>query len=129
MSEKTTGSWSSFDPQEVIERVEVHLKRIEILREDKKREWFQEKREKGKTTGFWFFKENVPWTEEELEKLWSHGYDEWYWHSPKYELWDTWIATINNFERIRDFCQLAIDAGNRTVNLSKEDALFAYNWS
>lgn len=128
MTEKTTGSWSSFDPQEVIERIEVHLKRIEIIREDKKKEWFQEKREEGKTTGFWFFKKTVPWTEEELEKIWKYGATDFFLDSPKFALWNTWNQTVNNFERIRDFCQLATDAGNRTVNLSKEDALFAYNW-
>lgn len=132
MTDITTGSWSIFVPEEVIERIEVHLKRIEIIKNDAKEEWYKEKREEGNTTGFWFFKETKPWTEEELDEYWASGppnRDAWYYFPPKYRIWDKWDTTINNFERIRDFCQLAIDAGNRTVNLSKEDALFAYNWS
>lgn len=129
MSNTTSGSWSTFYPQEVIDRISVHLQRIEIGREDKKKEWFDNKREEGKKVGIPFFKKRVDYTKEELQRIWEYGDDEWYWCSPKYEIWDTWNPTIRNFERIRDFCQLAIDTGNRTVNLSKEDALFAFNWS
>lgn len=129
MTNVISGSFSEFNPEEVIERIEVHLKRIQIMKEDAKDEWFKTKREEGKKIGFWFLKKNVPWTEEELEEFWLKGSGEWYFDSPKYEVWDTWNSTINRFQRILDFCQLATAAGNRTVHLSKEDALFAYNWS
>src|SRR5215217_2240633 len=129
MTDTTSGSFSQFNPAEVMERIDVHLERINIIREDTKSEWFSENRDKGKSVGFWPFRKTIRWKEEELEKLWKEGDTGWYWDSPKYDLWDQWNTSVKNFERIRDFCQLAIDAGNKTVNLSKEDALFAYNWS
>lgn len=122
-------SFSQFNPVEVIERINIHLLRLEIIKKEKKDEWFKEMRDEGKSVGFWPFKKKVPWDEEELERYWDKGdEEEWFSFPPRYTVWSSWDNTKSRFERIKKFCQLATDEGNRTVNLTVSDALFAYNW-
>lgn len=130
MNNVISGSFAEFDPEEVIESVDRHLTDIYARREVEKQEWFDKKRKTGKVTGFWLWKKKVPYEQEELEIWWEKGLTgDWYFESPKYRIWDKWDETIRAFERIKAFCQLATDAGNMTFHLSKEDALFAYNWN
>lgn len=132
MTVVVSGSFAEFDPEEVIEKIDGHLKVIFDRRENDKSAWFEKMRKNGKKKGFWFFKKILPWPEEELKRIWKYGFnsdDNWYCGSPKYRIWDKWDETIKTFERLKAFCQLSTDAGNVTVHLSKEDALFAYNWN
>lgn len=124
-----TGSQSNFIPQEVIDRIDIHLLRIEIMKKEAKDEWLAKTREKGKKEGFIFFKKRVEYTEEELEHLWNNGSEgSWVSETPKYIIWN-WLNMVERkFKRIKDFCQLSTDNGNSTVTLSLEDALFAFNW-
>lgn len=124
-----TGSQSDFIPQEVIDRIDIHLLRIEIMKKEAKDEWLKKKREKGKMEGFPFFKKRVEYTEEELEHLWTYGNEgSWIWDTPKYIIWNWLNEAERKLKRIRDFCQLSTDNGNNKVTLSLEDALFAFNW-
>lgn len=130
MSENViSGSFAEFNPETVIDRINYWLSEIESTREKEKKKWFDEKRAEGVTTGFWFFKKNKPWNEDKLLNLWNYGRgDDWYHETPKYKIWEYWNKAINKFERIKKFCELATDAGNSTVMLSKEDALWALDW-
>lgn len=127
MSNILTGSFAEFDPNEVIKSIDNHLLEIQKIKEKVKNDWMNERRIEGRKVGF-LFKKIVEWTTDELEKFWQFGDQDWYLASPKYNLWDYWNEIISRFEKIKLFCQLAIAAGNQTVNLSKEDAVFALGW-
>lgn len=131
MNNVVSGSFAEFDPNSVIESINENLKIIFKTREDDKQKWFADRREKGKTTGIWWWKKTEPWDETELNELWLYGDDgdDGDFWSAKYRLWDKWDYTISAFEKLRTFCELAIDQGNNSVHLSKEDAVFALNWN
>jgi hypothetical protein len=130
MTTKISTSFAEFNPEEVIERISFHLKRIEIIKKDNEIKWKDKLRVRQKSVGIWPFKRKVPWTEEEIDHVWIHGFPNKsiFEASAKYYLNGKYEFTISEFKRISDFCQLAIDQGNKAVYLSKEDALFAFNW-
>lgn len=129
MTQVISGSFAEFDPEEVVWHIDEHLQHLRLTRQKEKDDWYEARKVEGKTVGSLFWKKTVPYTQQELDDYWHKGKDDgWHFHSPKYNLWDCWSTTINKFEKLKSFCQLATAAGNRTVKLSKEDAVFAYDW-
>lgn len=126
MGKIITGSFAEFDPLKVIEHIDSQINRIEALKEEVKSRWFYDNR--IRTVGFWFFKKEIVLSDTKLEKIWNGSEDDWYFARPKFISWNDYENTIFHLQRIRKFCQLATEAGNKTVKLSKEDALFAYTW-
>jgi hypothetical protein len=126
MTDVISGSFSEFDPQEAVRKIDEHLELLYKTRQDEKDAWFDRNREA--VSGILWWKKNKSYTNDELEEIWNGSKSDWYFNSPKYRHWDHWYETIKAFNKIKSFCQLATAAGNKTVNLSKEDALFAYNW-
>ena len=128
MDNVVSGSFAQFSPEEAIKYIDSHLELIENTKAEDRQAWFDKMHERGKTTGIWFWKKTEPWDADELENIWIHGFgDEWYW-APKRKHWDKWDETILAFNRLKSFCQVAIESGNTVVHLSKEDANFAFRW-
>lgn len=127
MTTKISTSFAEFNPKETIERISFHLKRIEIIKKETKEKWITQRIGRGKYVGFWPFYKWEPLTIEEAEDIWDNGVQNSF-YTPKERAWEKLELQVARFKNISDFCQLAIEQGNKTVYLSKEDALFAFNW-
>lgn len=131
MTKDSRGSLAEFSPETIsimIKIIDLNIQWIENKREEDKAKWFVQKKQEFKTTGFFFWKKNRLYTEEEINVIWETGHvGGWSFDGVKHELWTKWNHTINIFKDLKKFLEISEDKTTR-IFLTQEDTTLIFGF-